>query len=108
MKKYPDKWVVVEITSKEYGAIRKVLGSWYGGYGGSDSWQISSGIKEVKKFEDGTYEFLNDSGSIYCCHKDTYGMSGYTSGVYDTLKENAAVVGAILTLVEEYNTRIEK
>ena len=37
----PDRWVIVEINSPEHGKIRKVLGSWYGGYLGSDSWRMN-------------------------------------------------------------------
>ena len=39
----PDRWVVVKIvTAKE--RLYKVFASWSGGYGGSDSWKMNSGI----------------------------------------------------------------
>lgn len=78
---YPDKWVLVEFDSPDHGKITKVMASWYGGYLGSDSWKLSSGVTKITKTDVG-YEFLNDSGSVYFCHKDVYGMSGYTSSVY--------------------------
>lgn len=80
----PDRWVVIEITAPEL-SIKKVLASWYGGYLGSDSWKISSGIIETKEFDD-RYEFINHSGSIYVCYKNSYGMSGYTNSVYQGLE----------------------
>jgi hypothetical protein len=78
---YPDKWVLVEFDSPGNGKITKVMASNYGGYLGGDSWKLSSGVNKITKTEQG-YEFLNDSGSVYFCHKDGYGMSGYTSSVY--------------------------
>lgn len=79
---HPDKWVLVEFDSPANGKITKVLASWYGGYLGSDSWKLSSGVNKITKTDAG-YEFLNDSGSVYFCHKDAYGMSGYTGSVYN-------------------------
>jgi hypothetical protein len=82
----PDKWVIVEVNSK-HGKHRKVLGSWYGGYLGSDSYRFSSGIIKVidrKKY----YEIENESGSVYICYKDTEGMSAFTSSVYEKYKKD--------------------
>lgn len=83
---HPDRWVLVEIDSPEHGKITKVMASWYGGYLGSDSWKLSSGVTKITKTDVG-YEFLNDSGSVYYCHKDIYGMSGYTNSVYAGFSE---------------------
>lgn len=77
----PDRWVLIELNSPKHGIIRKVLAGWYGGYLGSDAWQISSGVVEVKETDD-CYEFLNDSGSIYTCYKQAYGLSNYTASIY--------------------------
>jgi len=90
----PDRWVIVEINS-EHGKLRKVLGSWYGGYGGSDSWRMNSGIEEV--IDQGEYyDVVGYSGSIYKCYKNNEGMSGYTrmvlSGfIEEAKKENATI-----------------
>jgi len=43
----PDRWAIVHITSLDHPPIDKVVGSWYGGYGGSDSWRMNSGIEKV-------------------------------------------------------------
>lgn len=71
----PDRWVVIEVIEMGGEPIRKVLAGWYGGYGGSDSWKLSSGITEIKEYSD-YFEFYNISGSVYKCHKRAYGMSG--------------------------------
>ena len=42
----PDKWLVLKI-----GDLYKVYGTWYGGYLGSDSWKINSGIVKVEEDE---------------------------------------------------------
>jgi hypothetical protein len=76
----PDRWTVVELTGPD-GSIKKVFSGNYGGYCGSDTWKLSSGITEVNKYED-RYEFLNESGSLYICYKHAYGMSGYMHSIY--------------------------
>jgi hypothetical protein len=82
----PDRWVIVEINSTEHGKIRKVLGSWYGGFAGSDSWRMNSGIQEV--IDRGQYyDIVGYSGSIYKCYKGSEGMSSYTSRVYEDYKK---------------------
>jgi hypothetical protein len=90
----PHRWVIVEIDSKEHGKIRKVLGSWYGGYAGSDSWRMSSGVTEVIE-HDNHYEVHNHSGSIYTCYKGSEGMSGYTDSVLADYKNKLDGVGTI-------------
>lgn len=81
----PDRWVVVEINSAKHGRIRKVLASWYGGYAGSDSWRMNSGIEKVIDQGD-YYDVVGSSGSVYKCYKGAEGMSGYTSDVFETYK----------------------
>jgi len=82
----PDRWVIVEINSPEHGTVRKVLGSWYGGFAGSDEWRMNSGIEKV--IDQGTYyDVYGYSGSIYKCVKGAEGMSAYTSGVYENYKK---------------------
>jgi len=82
----PDRWVIVEINSPEHGRIRKVLGSWYGGFAGSDSWRMNSGIEKVIDQGD-YYDVVGSSGSVYKCIKGAEGMSAYTSGVYETYRK---------------------
>jgi microcystin-dependent protein len=82
----PDLWVIVEMVT-EKNTIYKVLGSWYGGYLGSDSWRLSSGVTKVIE-HDNHYEVHNHSGSIYTCHKGVEGISTYTTSIYEHYKIN--------------------
>lgn len=80
----PDKWVIVRLTTSIYPPIDKVLGSWYGGYTGSDNWRMSSGIIKVVP-QDNHYEVHNHSGSIYMLAKGAEGMSAHTAAVVKNL-----------------------
>jgi hypothetical protein len=51
----PDKWVIIKITGKD--PHYRVFCSWYGGYGGSDSWRMNSGITKLIE-EDDYYLFI--------------------------------------------------
>lgn len=75
MSNTPDRWVVLNFY-KEDGTLvaNKVLAGWYGGYAGSDYWQLNSGNASVKDIE-GHYEFTSESGNIYICYKHAYGLS---------------------------------
>ena len=80
----PEHWVVLKINDDP---LYKVLGGWRGGYLGSDSYQINSGIASVE--QQGEYlVFVGVSGSRYICHPDNYGMRGlYLTGIQDRLVE---------------------
>ena len=79
----PDRWVIVKIvTPKEH--LYKVFASWYGGYGGSDSWKMNSGIVRATLVGD-CWEFDGSSGSVYSCHKDYYGTNGYGGSVLSNM-----------------------
>ncbi len=91
----PDKWVVIEIAM-EGTTVQRILSSWYGGWTGSDSWRLSSGITAVEELED-SYIIKNESGSVYTCYKRRYGMSSYTAGILKDFKKQALV-----TIVEKY------
>ena len=91
----PDKWVVIEL---DYEGVKtqKILSSWYGGWVGSDSWRLSSGITGVEELED-SYIIKNESGSVYTCFKKRYGMSAYAMSILEDFKKQAAI-----TMVEKY------
>ena len=91
----PDKWVVIEIAM-EGTTVQRILSSWYGGFAGSNSWRLSSGITEVEELED-SYIIKNESGSVYTCYKRRYGMSSYTAGILEDFKKQA-----VITMVEKY------
>ena len=92
----PDKWVVIEIAM-EGTTVQRILSSWYGGWAGSDSWRLSSGITEVEELED-SYIIKNESGSAYTCFKGRYGMSSYAMGILEDFKKQA-----VITMVEKYD-----
>ena len=96
----PDKWVVLKITPKKGKTWYRVLGSWYGGYLGSDSWRMNSGITNVE-IKDSDYSFFGVSGSVYNCFKEAYGMSGYTSSVLMRLQDDYAHAASILEVMPE-------
>lgn len=78
----PDRWLVVQINGKD--PHYRVFGSWYGGYMGSDSWRMNSGIKKVTE-DDDNYYFEGSSGSVYTCGKKQHGISGYGSSVLNQM-----------------------
>jgi hypothetical protein len=77
----PDAWVILKINNKENGeTLYKVFAQWYGGFAGSDSWKINSGITSVQ-LDGNHYCFSGYSGSVYRCHKNTYRTTGYGHSV---------------------------
>ena len=79
----PDVWVIVEISGNKVknSPYHRVLAGWYGGFAGSDSWQMNSGITQIIDKGD-YYEIHGDSGSVYNCGKVVERFSGYTQSVY--------------------------
>jgi len=94
----PDKWVVIEIAMDNT-TVQRILSSWYGGWAGSDSWRLSSGITEVEELED-SYIIRNESGSVYTCFKGRYGMSAYAMSILEDFKKQATI-----TMVEKYEPK---
>ena len=97
----PDNWVILKIReSKMSKPFYKVLGGWSGGYASGDSWRMNSGITKVT--EEGDYLLFHGySGSIYRCHKQSYGLRMNNAGVYTTLKEKEGFEGQILLMDED-------
>mgnify|MGYP000199316836 CR=1 FL=1 len=75
----PDRWVVLEFVTPQE-TIRKVFAGWYGGFAGSDTWQLNSGITQIRE-KDGVFEFDGYSGSTYYCAYNSYGMNSYMYAV---------------------------
>lgn len=91
----PDLWVIVKLKFNDSDeSYRKVFASWYGGYSGSDSWKLSSGITNIIE-KDTYYEIHNESGSIYNCRKGSEGMSGYAAGVFESFVRDLKGKGSI-------------
>ena len=81
----PDKWMLIKITGKD--PHYRVFGSWSGGYLGSDSWRMNSGITSMIE-EDDHYLFIGSTGSTYACHKDMYGATIYGMGIAQSYEKD--------------------
>jgi hypothetical protein len=93
----PDKWVMVKIGDEN---LYKIFACWYGGYAGSDSWKLNSGVTSVTQ-EGNAYLFNGWSGSVYECHTDCYGYNFYGGSVLNTMIERAAEQGVIIEILDE-------
>lgn len=103
----PDKWLVVKISGYEDSPpIHKVFACWYGGYLGSDSWKLNSGI--TRAYEDGhCFMFDGSSGSTYACHKATYGASSYGYGVLESMVTKSLENGVTIEVLPEETNWLE-
>jgi hypothetical protein len=102
----PDKWVVVKITSDKSPPIHKVFACWYGGYAGSDSWKLNSGI--TRAYEEGQcFMFDGSSGSTYICHRSNYGHNMYGVGVLQNMIATAAKNGITIEILPEETNWLE-
>ena len=95
----PDRWVVITISTPE-GDLDRVLGGWYGGYLGSDSWQINSGIERVEEHPD-HFLFHGYSGSVYKCYKGSYGLTNLTASVLNGAKDRVICINKYEQETEE-------
>lgn len=89
MRNFPDTWVIIKIkTSETSPEFFKVFGGWYGGYGGSDSWKLNSGIVKYE-IKDNQVDFYGSSGSVYSCKLNYEQMSAYQREIYGSYKKQA-------------------
>lgn len=95
----PDRWLVVKIITPEQ-QLYKVFATWSGGYTGSDSWQMNSGITRATLVDD-LWEFEGYSGSVYSCHKDAYGTNGYGGNVLQGFIDKMPAQGATMEVMPE-------
>jgi len=104
---FPDNWVVIKITQQEK-VYYKVLGGWTGGYLGSDSWRLNSGIVDVEETTD-SFIFIGHSGSRYICNKTQERLRMNTAGTWKTLQEEAEGLESVtVELMEPDNERTRK
>ena len=96
----PDRWLVVKITGEDYPPVHKVFACWYGGYLGSDSWKLNSGITKVTETND-YFFFDGSSGSTYACRKGSYGANGYGSSVLSGLIQKLENNGGKMEILPE-------
>lgn len=95
----PDRWVVIQVVS-EKGKLYRVFASWYGGFAGSDSWQVNSGIVGVDETKK-KVTFHGFSGSSYHCNKDAYGTNMYGSSVLNNFIDKGKEQETIITVLPE-------
>ena len=96
----PDKWVVVKIEGGEFPLTYKVFACWYGGYLGSNSWKMNSGIRVASKGRD-SYLFEGFSGSIYKCFEGNYGTHMYGHGVLEDIIQRSKEAGMNVEILPE-------
>jgi len=82
----PDHWVIVKLEGENVpdGILYKVLAGWYGGYLGSDSWKLNSGITKIVDKGD-HYAIDGYSGSRYLCFKNSERLGSYTASIFKDL-----------------------
>jgi hypothetical protein len=95
----PDRWMVLRIHAPTQ-VLYKVFAAWSGGYAGSDSWKLNSGIVRAT-FTEPYWEFDGSSGSVYRCHKDSYGTNGYGGAVLDNLISQAKAQGIKIDVLDQ-------
>jgi hypothetical protein len=104
---HPDKWVGVKISGyKDSPPIYKIFACWYGGYAGSDSWKLNSGITKATLFEN-CFQFEGSSGSVYFCGKHMYGTNLYGHGVLSTMISQGAENGITIEILPEDTNWLE-
>lgn len=82
----PDKWIILKIKGKNE-TLFKVLAGWSGSYLEGQRWRMNSGISKIS--EDGDYYLIEGfSGSVYKCHKQSYGTNMISSGVLSGILED--------------------
>jgi hypothetical protein len=92
---YPDCWKIVKIIDPEGKTHYRVAMGWYGGYLGSDSWQMNSGIASYRMERSGKdVVFIGVSGSEYLCVLSDEGLNGYVSSIVKDYAKKLADIGA--------------
>lgn len=95
----PDKFVLIDYGA-EYAKERyAVLGGWYGGFTGSNSWKRSSPIEEAEIVNDKEIIITTDSGSKYILYKGCVGVTMLTQSIVDQSK---------LDVIDEWDEIVEK
>jgi hypothetical protein len=101
----PDRWVAIKIVTTNE-VLYKIFASWYGGYLGSDSWNLNRGITTVRDMEN-SYAFDGSSGSVYECHKNAYGYNRYGGSVLHNMIDKAKENGVTIEILPENTNWLE-
>lgn len=101
----PDAYQFIRITPKDSDqSIIKLFAVWVGGYSGTDSWRLNSGVQDIEICPNHVRVY-GYSGSCYCIHKVQVHMSAYGSKVLSGIVEQASTIGATveyITLEQAY------
>jgi hypothetical protein len=101
----PDRWVMLKITSGGL-TTYKVLAGWGGSYLYGQSWKLNSGVTKVES-EDNYYLFSGYSGSVYRCHKEAYGTTGYSAQILAGFQKDAEEAHIQLEVMPEETNWME-
>ena len=95
----PDKWLIIKYPY-EGETVFRVFATWHGGYLNGDSWKLNSGITKTK-YKDGLFSFHGESGSVYTCHENKYGSTGYGNTVLGNLIEKFKDLSVDVTILSK-------
>lgn len=91
MQYVPDRWIIVEISGKNFGPDKRVLCGWSGGYTSGDSWRLGSKIVSYEEVDE-SYIFTTRSGKEYICRKSGHGLSVIMAGILQSIEAVEEVV----------------
>jgi hypothetical protein len=95
----PDRWVLLKITKADGEIHYRVFGCWFGGYLGSDSWKLNSGVVSYRS-EGSDHIFIGETGSCYICDKESYGTHLFGESILMGFIEHAKNDGAEMLVLE--------
>ena len=101
----PDKWQIVRIVGPSGSPVFKVFGTWFSSYLSGPAWRLNSGIEIITDEED-YWEVLGSSGSVYSLLKGMEGMSGYTQGVFESLRAQIEASGGTMEVVSIHQAEL--
>lgn len=89
MMYHPDRWALLKITNGDE-TVYKILAGFYGGFAGSNSWKLNSGVTKVEEDAD-LWLVYGESGSVYACRKNAEGFTALTSQMLAHWKRQAGI-----------------
>lgn len=83
----PDVWEIVKITNPKGVSHYRILAGWFGGFTGSNSWKLSSGILSAS-LDEIAYSFPQHSGSTYVCFESSRKLNSMTHSILAHYKDS--------------------
>ena len=87
MSYVPNKWCIVKIDHNNE-IYYKLFSSWSGSYLHGSEWRLNSGVVSCQS-AGGMLEFSGETGSVYICNPENYGVTATESGVLASLIEKS-------------------